>query len=105
VIAPHATPAAAYAALADFLTEGAPPLMAAEIVVEYDYCLRSVVSYTAKIHVTESVFPVWLDRHGFADTDIERTARSDGKDTLSVTSDTGVRIFCLTPKRADGGAA
>lgn len=109
MIGPHATPAAAYAALGEFLTEDAPQLMAAEITVEYDYGDNyrgpSVVSYTAKIHVTEDAFRLWLGRHSFTDADIRRTARSDDRDTLSVTSHTGVRIFCLTAKLADGGAA
>lgn len=106
MIAPHATPAAAYAALGEFLTEDAPPLMAAEIQVEYDFGDRGpvVFSYTAKIHVTEDDFPKWLERHGFTDVDIQRTVRSDDKDTSSVTSATGVKIFCLTAKLADGGA-
>lgn len=109
MIAPHTTPAAAHAALSEFLTADAPELMAAEISVEFDfgdnYRGPSVVSYTAKIHVTEDAFPLWLERHGFSDADIRRTARSDDRDALSVTSHTGVKIFCLTAQLTDGGAA
>lgn len=106
MIAPHATPAAAHAALGEFITVDAPPLMAAEITVNYDYAALGpvVVTYMAKIHVTEDTFPQWLKRHGFTDADTRRDARSDGRDNLSVTSNTGVEIFCLSDRITDGGA-
>jgi len=107
VIAPHATPAAAYAALGEFLTEDAPELMSVQIANEYETQKRgpSLITYTAKIHVPESAFPAWLELHGFTATDATRGDWSDKNDVVRVTSHTGVEIFCLTTKTTDGGAA
>jgi hypothetical protein len=100
VIAPHATPAAAYAALGEFLTEDAPKLMSVSISNEYDTPVRgpSLITYTVKIHVPESVFPAWLEMHGFAAADVVRGEWTKENDVLRVTSHTGVEIFCLTDK-------
>jgi hypothetical protein len=100
VIAPHATPAAAYAALGEFLTEDAPKLMSAEVSTAYEFPDRGphLVTYAAKIHVPESAFPAWLELHGFAAADAARGEWTKENDVMRVVSHTGVEIFCLTDK-------
>lgn len=105
MIAPHATPAAAYAALGEFLTEDAPPLMSVQISNEYETPegAPSLITYTAKIHVLQSAFPAWLELHGFAAADVVRGVFTKTRDALRVTSHTGVEIFCLVARESEGG--
>ena len=100
MIGPHATPAAAHAALGEFLTEDAPKLMSVQISNEYETPkgAPSLITYTAKIHVPESAFPAWLEMHGFAAADAIRGEWTNDRDVLRVVSHTGVEIFCLTDK-------
>lgn len=108
MIAPHATPAAAYAALGEFLTEDAPELLSVDIDGMHERLDRppySLVTYTAEIHVMESVFPAWLELHGFSASDVRRGEWNKDRDVLRATSHTGVTIYCLTGKVIDGGAA
>jgi hypothetical protein len=105
VIGPHATPAAAHAALGEFLTEDAPELMSVQIANEHEFAVRTVLTtYTAKIHVPEAAFPEWLELHGFTAADPVRGKWTKANDVLRVTSHTGVEIFCLTPRPAGGAA-
>lgn len=106
MIAPHATPAAAHAALGKFLTEDAPELMTAAINIEYDAPRGAPYSrtYTAKIHVTEAVFLAWLELYGLDAGEAVLGDWTETNDVLSVTSPSGVEIFCLIGK-TDGGAA
>lgn len=106
MIAPHATPAAAYAALADFLTEAAPPLMSVSIDIQYENPKRgpSIKTYSATIHVTGADFPAWLELHGFVAADAVRGDWTKKNDVVRVTSHTGVEIFYLTPRSAEDGA-
>lgn len=107
MIAPHATPAAAYAALADFLTEAAPPLMTACVAIEYESPKNapSFRTYSAKIHVLESEFPTWLEMHELAADEVVLADWTEANDVLFVTSSTGVEIFCLISKTTEDGAA
>lgn len=105
MIAPHATPAAAYVALGEFLTEDAPPLVSVTINNEHDFDGPVVTTYAAGIHVMEAELPAWMERHGFTEADVQRGVWTDSKDVLRVTSRTGVTIYALTDKATDGGAS
>ena len=102
----HATPAAAYAALGEFLTEDAPPLMSACVDIQYEHPERGplIRTYSAKIHVSVEDFPAWLEMHGIAADDVTLGDWTGKNDVLRVTSSTGVEIFCLIARTAEDGA-
>jgi len=99
VIAPHATPAAAHAALAEFLTESAPELMSVRIDRQHgEVDGQTVKTYTAEIHVHLPHLAAWMELHGFtaADARWDPWGKKNSADrVVSVTSHTGVKIFAL----------